>query len=134
MKWKDPVARLYARISAVDPTDDGEARPNHSPLWIGTAVALSACFAVALACGPASNDDAIVPITRSSRVEGAGCDVGDGGIQVADDDTCTVGTGTTGASASAASTGSSTGSTGSGSTGTTTAALPPEPDAGVLPG
>jgi hypothetical protein len=124
------VARLYARIAAVDLADDGDARSTPSPLWIGTAVALSACFAVMLACGPAANDDVFIPTSRSSRVEGGGCDSG-AGVQAAGDDTCTVPTGTTGLSAT---TGSGTSgatastaatasvSTGSGS-GTTTGAV-----------
>src|ERR687888_66523 len=80
MEWKDPVVRLYARIAGVEPTPAGDAQPNHSPLWIGTAVSLSACFAVTLACGPASNDNVFIPASRTTKVQGgAGCDAAGGG-------------------------------------------------------
>src|SRR5919198_5834080 len=121
MEWKDPVVRLYARIAGVEPTPAGDAQPNHSPLWIGTAVALSACFAVTLACGPASNDNVFIPASRTTKVQGgAGCDPGAGG-QAGGDDTCSVATGTTGVNANTAASGTTCatatnagGSTGSG--------------------
>ncbi|HZA14662.1 MAG TPA: hypothetical protein VE618_09195 [Myxococcaceae bacterium] len=140
MEWKDPAARLYARIAAVDPAA-GDARSVRSPLGVATGALLSACFAVAVACGPAVDDVALDPKSRSSRVDGAGCDLDpDGGVPAGGDTSCT-GTASTSATFTTASTGAdtSTGSTGTNtSTGTgSTTTLPPPPadDAGVpMPG
>jgi hypothetical protein len=138
MEWKDPAARLYARIAAVD-LAAGDARSAHSPLAVATGALLSACFAVAVACGPAVDDVALDPKSRSSRVDGAGCDLDpDGGVPAGDDTSCTGMGSTSGATFTTASTGAdtSTGSTGTNtSTGTgSTTTLPPTPadDAGVL--
>jgi hypothetical protein len=154
MEWKDPVARAYARISGAWPLF-GEERPSRSLLWPATAVLLTAFFAVAAACGPASSDDLALGPKRSSRIEGAGCESGDDGTIQSDDDTCdltaattsvTGGTATTsggtattagGTASTAGGTASTTGGTASTTGGTasatTTAGLPLSADAG-LPG
>jgi len=127
MEWKDPVARLYSRISGAEPILEEEI-PRRALLQSATAVLLSGLFGLAVACGPGPGDAALDPRTRSSRVEGAGCDVGDGGAPPDDDDTCTVtGAFTTASTGNTVSSASDTGNT-TGATATTTTV---PPDAGV---
>jgi hypothetical protein len=136
MEWKDPVARAYARISGAGPLF-GEERPDRSLLWPATAVLLTAFFAVAVACGPASNDDLAVGPKRSSRIESAGCESGGGGT-IPDDDTCDVTAGTTSATGTTSvtvtnltTTVTNLTTTGTTASTTTTAGLPLSADAGM---